>query len=51
MKREEKEKDATTTDRQHERDHSLKQFDGWQKLLIGVLGGTIFAIVGYLFGR
>ena len=51
MSKEEKEKTAEVTDRQHERDHSLKQFDGWQKLLIGVLGGTIVAIVSYIFGQ
>ena len=51
MKREDKEKEASTTDRQHERNHSLKQFDGWQKLLVWVLGGTIVAIVSYIFGQ
>jgi uncharacterized coiled-coil protein SlyX len=44
------ERDASAQDREAERSSNFKMFEGWSGLILAILGGTIFVMVGYFFG-
>lgn len=39
------------TDRKEERKHSGSTLDKWQQFVLFIIAGTIFVIIGYLFGQ
>jgi hypothetical protein len=50
MELEAAERERQMMDRQNERQNGLAALDTWQKTLLAVLGGTLFVVIGYIFG-